>query len=191
MPGAASSAPQPGGQTSSNADPFTGAGGYVPGTPMDIDTGMHCVLKQRTTYTKLVAAWPGSCSPFGHSPCDRSKSPLWCLNSATIRLGLSPQYHITLKVTTVGCLSFLMCTCSTAWHYQLLCFLSCLVFSLKLKQQLSACHYLHGMLSDVCSTSVPWCVIQIVDKKHPAVVIAKYPRQGICSLTMRPAPKQF
>lgn len=56
VPGAASNAPQPGGQTSSNADPFTGAGGYVPGTPMDIDTGMLCVLEQGTTRTKLVAA---------------------------------------------------------------------------------------------------------------------------------------
>lgn len=43
VPGAASNFPQPGAQQS-YADPFTGAGGYVPGTPMDIDTSTHPLL---------------------------------------------------------------------------------------------------------------------------------------------------
>ncbi|KAL0030698.1 hypothetical protein WJX77_002586 [Trebouxia sp. C0004] len=50
VPGAASNFPQPGTQQS-YADPFTGAGGYVPETPMDIDTSS--ILQTSTSFSHI------------------------------------------------------------------------------------------------------------------------------------------
>ena len=101
VPGAAGSAPQPGGQTSSNADPFTGAGGYVPGTPMDIDTGMHCVLQQGLTHTKLVAAWRAAVVILVTHHMTELRGPL-CFWNIAISLGMGPQVSLSFKFTAVS-----------------------------------------------------------------------------------------
>lgn len=151
VPGAASSAPQPGGQTSSSADPFTGAGGYVPGTPMDIDTGMHCVLEQGITHTKLVAAWQAAVVTLVNHRMTEVRGAPCFLNIATKSLGMGPGVHLVSSslLSAVGCPAFLMCTCSIALHQQVSVFLGCLLLKLKLKQELSAWTYFYTMLSAV------------------------------------------